>query len=69
MEQAIEKLREEIDRIFAIDKLIADALCELEKAIPVKEITITQVKLKEARIWLDERQGQVSTEFAWRTCR
>lgn len=69
MKQEIEKLRTENDRIIAIDKLMADALCELEKVASTRETAITRTKLEEARMWLEKRQAQVCTELARKTCR
>ena len=69
MEQEIEKLRTESDRISAIDKLMADILCGLEKVAPTRETAITRTKLEEARMWLEKRQAQVCTELARKTCR
>ncbi len=69
MKQEIEKLRAENDRISAIDKLMADALCELEKAAPTKVTAIVRTKLEEARMWLERRQAQVRVELARKTCR
>lgn len=69
MEQEIEKLRTESDRISAIDKLMADALCELEKVALTKVTAIVRTKLEEARMWLERRQAQVCVELAKKTCR
>lgn len=68
MEQEVERLRTERDRILAIDKLMAKALLELLKVASTKETVITEAKIYEARIWLDKRQRRICAKLAEKTC-